>query len=1650
MRSFRLLFAGSLLTCLAIVTQAQVPYPYDPVQDVASPSFQFGSSNIDAIDTDTGLLRINIPLVSYPQRGGILHNSYSISYSGVLGVPGAALTVYTQPISGAMWWVITELGSPSTGEPLPVGPTVYINDNSNNFPTVYTLSVPSGTDESYFEGWVRTSDGANHVIAWINENEGRTVDGSGYYVVGDTVTDSNGVTTSTTVTSGGNATTTMTDPNGNQLSSATGDTMGRVVTSGTGGVTFPGLNGGTFSVGVSSTTTSETFTLPSGGTYTFQFTPTSLPLQRRQTTAQTVLLLTQITLPNHGTISYTYPTTPTGSACGAGSYFPVLSRTLNANDGTGNHVWQYSYNPSQSGTGTTTVTDPLGNVTKYTYGLNSCNPYPTQIQRSDNKGNVLQTETFTYSYVQPVLQLLNVNLTSDTIAWANGKTEQKSYTYDVQNNTKFTGSLELLFSGTTNVYYLASASFGYTNKPWSETETDYGSAAPGPVLRKTNTTFSAFSGPNSSLYFGNNILTKPYTVQILNGSGTQVANAIYGYDGASLGSSGIGATEQHEISPPAGNYRGNLTSVSRWLNSGTLACPNGNSGGSNSYVISTATYFDTGELQTAAEPCGDTTTYGYSSTYWGTYPATVTNALNQITSYSYDFNTGLKTSKTDPNNQTTSYFYDSTLRLTQVKYPDGGQTTNCFTDEGGSICSPTSPPYRAVTQRLTGTSAGPHLTTTVYDGLGRVSETQVSNDPSCPTVDKVDTTYDGLGRVSSVSNPYCSTNDPTYGVTTYIYDALGRACVIIPPAGPAIASCQTGAVPGAVVTAYVGRAQAVYDEGNGSQSVERISESDALGRLTSVCEVTGTTLVGQNSSPGNCVGADGAATDITGTGFTTTYNYTPLNDLFQVNQGTMAARMFNHDSLSRLVSAYNPESGTTGFAYDPNDNLLTKTDARGITTTYAYDALDRLTQKSYSDGITPTATFVYDVANMDGFGPFSNPVGRLVKATVGVCNSTYNEYDAMGRTTTQLVYLPVSCVVGQPDYVISYTYDLMGHMTQFANGLFNTFTYAYDGAGRQFRLADASNPTKPLLSGACSSGSNVGACFNPLGEITSDTLGDGETETWNYDTRGRVTSFSAVLNNTAIYSFANTYAPNGNVLTSNDSVNNNWTYSYDQFNRLVGSTKNGSAVAYIYDRFGNRWQESPGGFIATFTGNNPTSPQNNNRIDGYTYDAAGNLLSDGVNTYTYDAENRMITFSNTAGSSGTYVYDAFGVRVQKTTPTSVNNECSGAPNNGGPVYYLHDLSGQISVYSANGNNQCKDEIFAGSRHLAEYSVTPYYFHNDWLGTQRVRSSTSGIAETCQSGVFGENMQCNVSNYDSPLHFTSQQRDAESGNDYFGARYYGSNSGRFMSPDPVGGDIGNPQTLNRYAYVINDPLNRIDAFGLQDTICTGTGPGPYSCSVPNVPLIPPSSAVDLVGPTAGPAPPVELDSGSLSDLGNALGNSGGQPGVQQAPASGGNSGLDAAQLGLGLVSLVPGAGIPANLANAGISLYRGNYGQAALDVAFAIPFVGTVGELGELGEEGFRSFRAFKGAYGAAGEGMQWHHIVEQGGMNLERFGPEAIHNIENLVTVPTAVHREISGFYSSIQDFSQPQTVRQWLRPQSFEAQRDFGLRILRQYGLIP
>jgi RHS repeat-associated protein len=223
-----------------------------------------------------------------------------------------------------------------------------------------------------------------------------------------------------------------------------------------------------------------------------------------------------------------------------------------------------------------------------------------------------------------------------------------------------------------------------------------------------------------------------------------------------------------------------------------------------------------------------------------------------------------------------------------------------------------------------------------------------------------------------------------------------------------------------------------------------------------------------------------------------------------------------------------------------------------------------------------------------------------------------------------------------------------------------------------------------------------------------------------------------------------------------------------------------------------------------------------------------------------DADGRICAVQATPVSGYTamtgYIYDAEGTRVAKGTITNWSAGCNTATN--GFImttsYILGPGNEQLTELAWSGGvpKPAHTNVFAAGQLAATYSNSDpddepagilYFQLTDWLGTRRVGTDSAGnTAEVCHSLPFGDGEDC------SPLAptehiFTGKERDAESGgdggNDYFGARYYASSMGRFLSADwsaqaePVPyAKMDNPQTLNLYAFVGNNPLRDVDADG----------------------------------------------------------------------------------------------------------------------------------------------------------------------------------------------------------------------------------------------
>jgi RHS repeat-associated protein len=911
----------------------------------------------------------------------------------------------------------------------------------------------------------------------------------------------------------------------------------------------------------------------------------------------------------------------------------------------------------------------------------------------------------------------------------------------------------------------STGSTGIYGKLLSDTFYDYGQGSPGPVLKTINNSWLALTNSN---YLSANLLNLTASQQTTDSSSTQRAYVTYGYDGGSLLSSGV--TTQF-TSPPNGTSRGNQTTINHWVNT------------TNSFLTTTNTYYDTGMLGKTADPANDTTQYSYSTTYDGAYLTSIQDALSHTITFTFDFNTGEMLTKKDANSQTTSYSFDNMRRLASISYPDGGKTTYTYAE--------TATPFSVTTTDAI-TSTVNKTEVEYVDGFGRGTRSALTSDPE-GTVN-VDTTYDALGGKSTVSNPYRSTSDATYGLTTYQYDGLGRVTLEIPPDGSSSSSNN-------VSTSYSGSCTTLTDQAG----KQRKTCGDGLGRLIQVFEAPNTL------------------------NFETDYQYDTIGDLTQITQkgnapntsSSWRTRTGTYDSLGRLLSATSPETGNTTWTYDVDSNITGKTDARSITITYGYDALHRLTSKTYSNG-DPSVRYNYDQSSANGLA-IANGIGRETSMSDASGNSTWS-FDSMGRALTDQRTISISGITSSAvTKTAGFHYNLDGSVASITYPSGRVVNYGYDAAANAVSVTDNSSGFKYVSNVTYApqdalAGMNLGATSSSSGIVLADA----------YNNRLQPATITATSPSATLlsrtYSFnsgGSTTINNGTLvkITNNVMTARSQNFTYDDLNRLTSAYTDGTnwGDTYTIDAWGNLTNKTPMSG-KTQAENLQSSALTSNQLTGFSYDANGNLTTNGSVTYLYDAENRI---KSAAGV--TYVYNGDGERVAKS---------------GGTLYW-HGSNNNALSESDTAGNITNDHIFFGGQRVARVLAngTVYFHVADHLGSATVIASSSGskLGESDYYPYGGE-MVITADSSTNHYKFTGKERDPETGLDYFSARHYSSAMGRFMTPDwsatpsiaPYA-HLGNPQTLNLYGYVENNPITGMDPDGHVDWQIAQNGSSCYAGS-----------------------------------------------------------------------------------------------------------------------------------------------------------------------------------------------------------------------------
>lgn len=706
----------------------------------------------------------------------------------------------------------------------------------------------------------------------------------------------------------------------------------------------------------------------------------------------------------------------------------------------------------------------------------------------------------------------------------NGATTTTTYCYSTPfsggaGSCNYTDAQMLQMSGATTGP--GSDSFDYLLV--EKHEFDYGvnplsGAAP---TRKTVYTYKSFPDPDqtrltmgSSQYPGVDLVAPQVsTAKVYDSTGALIAETDYGYDESAPVNPPSGVIQHDPAYSTTMATRGNLTSVKKCIAISSGTC--------SAFATTTMTYDIAGQLQTVTDPLNNPPTlYTYTDSFsanGGQSDAYVTNITwpdGLTTGYTYRLSDGQLSTARDENGNTTTYGYDTMGRPNLIQGPpdpnnNGLQpTTNIYYDDSPGATS------IQTTELMSQNSSSQKVksTTKIVDGLGHVIKVQSTDPDNASGIVEVDSQYDGMGWLASVTNPYRpGTASSTDGSTTYTYDALGR-----------MTSKQTQSDKATEWWCYLGvqtrgqpncrgRASSLsgswvdYQDQNGNDW-QRVS--DGLGRLVSVVEPDG-----NSKTPTSTMETD--------------YTYSGLDDITQVVQAGASVnpvvRTFQYDPASRLTVALNPETGKVQYSYDLDGNLSTKTDARGIITTYRYDNRNRLISKSYSNDASGTPTTCYQYS---GSG-VTNGNGRLANewtqgSGAGACPGTLTSgkyltatsiaaYNPMGQITSEQQCTPATCT--STGYPLTYGYDLGGQLTSYNDGNGITFTQSYSSGG-QLQAVWSSRADYPqcLYSAqmAADSGSPCTQTWTayphvPTGALQNAYFGSAMTLNQTFDPRLRIT-----------------------------------------------------------------------------------------------------------------------------------------------------------------------------------------------------------------------------------------------------------------------------------------------------------------------------------------------------------------------------------------------------------------------------------------------------------------------------------------------------------------------------------------------------------------
>lgn len=527
---------------------------------------------------------------------------------------------------------------------------------------------------------------------------------------------------------------------------------------------------------------------------------------------------------------------------------------------------------------------------------------------------------------------------------------------------------------------------------------------------------------------------------------------------------------------------------------------------------------------------------------------------------------------------------------------------------------------------------------------------------------------------------------------------------------------------------------------------------------------------------------------------------------------------YSYDSTGRLISKTLPNQNTVSLGYDNNSNLTTVTPSGKSPTNFSYDGIDHITGYTPPGSISGGITRTYNADRQ--LSQFKRQDGQVVNYNYDSAGRINSLTSSTGSGNTSYTYSPTTGqlrqIVAPGGVIINLDYDgallkgqswsgpIAGSVGYSYNNDLQLSSVAVNGSELAYgynadqlitsvgSLSLNRDTENGLLSGTTLGSVVTGQGYNLFGEVISQTVSTGGTNTVNYQyTRNKL----------------------GQITNTTETANgqtNFYTYTYDFNGQLSLVTKNGVSVAsYVYDANGNR---------LSFT------DASNAKIN-YSYDAQDRLTQAGGISYTYTADGELAT-KTVGGQLTTYQYDVMGKLTGVILPDGShltylldgNSRRVGKLVNGVQVQsFLYGSDLQVLAELDANNNLVSRFVYASHVNVPDYLLkngNTYRIVSDQLGSVRqvIDTTTGQVVQQLDYDAFGNVTQDTAPGF-QPFGFAGGLYDRDTALVHFGAREYDPGIGRWTSKDPLGFAGG---SLNLYKYAANDPINFSDPSGLAIT------------------------------------------------------------------------------------------------------------------------------------------------------------------------------------------------------------------------------------------